>query len=129
MSVEEAAGQQATSHTVEVAPAVEELRRGSPFEALQHRDFRLYWAGSFVSQLGSQMRLVAIGVQLWDLTHSFPAMGLLGLVKLVPVLVLSLFGGVIADAFDRRKLLIATQAIMALSSVLMGLATNMGWPK
>jgi MFS family permease len=52
---------------------------------------------------------------------------LLGLAKLVPVLVLALFGGVIADAFDRRRLLIATQTIMALSSVLLGLATSMGW--
>lgn len=137
MSVEEAAGKVAPADegttltggapAGEVAAAAEEIRRGSPLEALQHRDFRLYWTGSFVSQLGSQMRLVAIGVQLWDLTHSFPAMGMLGLVKLVPLLGLSLFGGVIADAFDRRKLLIATQTIMALSSILMGLATNMGW--
>jgi MFS family permease len=137
MSSEEVAGQVrptdpagtvATGTQVkEITPPGEELRRGSPFEALQHRDFRLYWTGSFVSQVGSQMRIVAIGVQLWDLTHSYAALGLLGLAKLVPVLVLALFGGVIADAFDRRRLLIATQTIMAVSSVLLGLATNMGW--
>ncbi|HET9495346.1 MAG TPA: MFS transporter [Chloroflexia bacterium] len=137
MSAEEAAGkappadpsapQAGGAQVVDSVPAVEPVRKGSPFEALQHRDFRLYWAGSFVSQLGSQMRLVAVGVQLWDLTHSFTAMGILGLVKLVPLLGLSLFGGVIADAFDRRRLLIATQAIMAVSSVLLGLATDMGW--
>jgi MFS family permease len=137
MSVEEAAGRAraveeadeppASAPAVDIAGATEELRRGSPLEALQHRDFRLYWTGSFVSQLGSQMRLVAIGVQLWDLTHSFPAMGMLGLVKLLPLLGLSLFGGVIADAFDRRRLLIVTQTIMAISSIVLGLATNMGW--
>ncbi len=95
MSAEEVAGQvlpadpagteSAGTQVKDVPPPAEELRRGSPFEALQHRDFRLYWTGSFVSQVGSQMRIVAIGVQLWDLTHSYAALGLLGLAKLVPV--------------------------------------------
>jgi MFS family permease len=108
-------------------PGEEPARRTSPWLALRHRDFRLYWTGSFVSQMGSQMRVVAISVQLWDLTHSFAAVGLLGLFKLVPVLVLSLFGGVIADALDRRRLLMITQAIMAASSVVLGMATVFGW--
>lgn len=99
----------------------------SPLLALQHRDFRLVWSGGFVSQVGTQMRVVAIGVQMWDLTHDYTAMGLLGLVKLVPLLLLSLFGGVIADAFDRRKLLMATQSIMAISSVALAVATQFGW--
>ncbi|MEO8288666.1 MAG: MFS transporter [Chloroflexota bacterium] len=102
-------------------------RRTSPWLALQHRDFRLLWGGSFVSQLGSQMRVMAIGVQLWDLTHNFAAVGLLGLFNLVPVLTLSVFGGVIADALDRRKLLMITQAIMAISSAMLALATISGW--
>lgn len=73
------------------------------------------------------MRLVAVGVQLWDLTHSTVALGLLGLFKLVPLLLLSLYGGVIADALDRRRLLMITQSIMALSSVVLALATQFGW--
>src|SRR5437762_10863692 len=93
------------------APASEApVARTSPWLALQHRDFRLLWGGSFVSQMGSQMRIVAVGVQMWDLTHNFAAVGLLGLFKLLPVLGLSLFGGVIADALDRRRLLMITQA-------------------
>jgi MFS family permease len=102
-------------------------QRRSPLLALRYRDFRLYWGGGFVSQVGSQMRLVAVGVQMWDLTHNYAAVGLLGLVKLVPLLILSLFGGVIADAVDRRRLLMLTQTVMALTSVVLAVATMSGW--
>src|SRR3982751_1789412 len=117
----------AESDTVATVVAEAPVARTSPWLALQHRDFRLLWGGSFVSQMGSQMRIVAVGVQMWDLTHNFAAVGLLGLFKLLPVLGLSLFGGVIADALDRRRLLMITQATMALSSVLLALATMFGW--
>jgi MFS family permease len=77
--------------------------------------------------MGSQMRIVAVTIQLWDLTHSYAAVGLLGLFRLLPVLGLSLFGGVIADALDRRRLLMITQSTMALSSAVLALATMFGW--
>ncbi|MGA7732037.1 MAG: MFS transporter, partial [Chloroflexia bacterium] len=115
----------------EKAPIAEESkeapRRTSPWMALRYRDFRLLWAGGFVSQMGSQMRLVAVGVQLWDLTHSYQLLGLLGLVKLLPLLGFSLFGGVVADALDRRRLLMLTQSVMALTSVVLAVATGFGW--
>lgn len=120
-------------------PGVEQAAQNRTFErsegsklatrwpALRHRDYRLLWAGSFVSQTGSQMRIVAVSVQIWDLTHDYAAVGLLGLFRLLPLLALSLFGGVIADALDRRKLLMITQSIMAASSVVLAVATQMGW--
>jgi MFS family permease len=115
----------------EKGPVAEESkeapRRTSPWMALRYRDFRLLWAGGFVSQMGSQMRLVAVGVQLWDLTHSYQLLGLLGLVKLLPLLGFSLFGGVVADALDRRRLLMLTQSVMALTSVVLAVATGFGW--
>ncbi len=73
------------------------------------------------------MRLVAVDVQLWDLTHSYTLVGLLGLVKLIPLLGFSLFGGVVADAVDRRRLLMATQSVMALTSLVLAVATGSGW--
>jgi MFS family permease len=76
--------------------------------------------------MGSQMRVVAIGVQLWDLTHDTAAIGLLGLFNLIPILILFLFGGVIADALDRRRLLMVTQSIMATTSLVLALATIFG---
>ncbi len=99
----------------------------SPWEALRYRDFRLLWSGNFISQIGTQMSIVAMGVQLWDLTHDYTAVGLRGLFKLIPVLGLSLFGGVIADALDRRRLLMLTQSIMAFVSLMMALGTQFGW--
>lgn len=85
------------------------------------------WLGGFVSQTGSQMRIVALGVHLWDLTQNPLALGLLGVFKLVPLVLLSLFGGVIADSFDRRKLLLITQGSFALTSVLLAVSTQFGW--
>ncbi len=73
------------------------------------------------------MRLIAVSVQMWDLTHDTAAVGLLGLVKLLPLLALSLFGGMIADTLDRRRLLMLTQTLMALTSVVLALATQFGW--
>jgi MFS family permease len=73
------------------------------------------------------MQIVAINVQLWDLTHDPIAVGLRGLFKLLPVLALSMFGGVIADAFDRRRLLIFTQTTMALVSLTLATSTMFGW--
>lgn len=115
--------------TAETPPVMEEEapRRTSPWIALRYRDFRLLWLGGFVSQTGSQMRIVAIGVQLWDLTQNPAALGLLGVFKLVPLLLLSLFGGVIADSFDRRTLLLVTQGVFAVTSVLLAVSTQFGW--
>lgn len=104
-----------------------DVEKGSPFAALKHRDFRLLWGGGFVSQLGSQMRIVAVDVQLWDLTHNYALVGLLGLFQLLPLLGFSLFGGVVADAFDRRHMLMITQTSFAISSALLALATAGGW--
>src|SRR6476661_4600092 len=105
----------------------EDAKSDSPFAALKHRDFRLLWGGGFVSQLGSQMRIVAVDVQLWDLTHNYALVGLLGLFQLLPLLGFSLFGGVVADAFDRRHMLMITQTSFAISSALLALATAGGW--
>ncbi|HYY42341.1 MAG TPA: MFS transporter, partial [Pyrinomonadaceae bacterium] len=59
--------------------------RTSSFAALRHRDFRLLWAGQFVSLTGSQMQLVAINWHVYLLTRSSVALGLVGLVRVVPI--------------------------------------------
>lgn len=120
----------AATTTVEGAGVEQEgatPRRTSPWLALQHRDFRLLWMGGFVSQTGSQMRIVAISAQLWDLTHRTELLGLIGVFNLVPLLLFSLFGGVIADSFDRRRLLLITQTSFAITSLCLALSTQFGW--
>ncbi|HUP27566.1 MAG TPA: MFS transporter [Chloroflexia bacterium] len=122
-----AASDVAAGETAGAGDAGEFPTRRTPFLALRYRDFRLMWAGNFVSQAGSMMSMMAMSIQLWDLTHDPAAVGLRGLFKLIPVLFLSLYGGVIADALDRRRLLMVTQTIMALTSLVLALATQFGW--
>ena len=94
------------------------------FAALRSRDFRLLLAGQAVSLTGTQMQQVALVWQLYLLTKSPLSLGLLGAFRVAPVLLLAVGGGVAADALDRRKLLIASQAGMMLASVGLFAATR-----
>lgn len=94
---------------------VEPLRRD--------RDFRLLWLGQLVSGAGRQVTVVALPYQLYVLTGSPLAVGLLAIVQLVAILLFALGGGALADAMDRRRLLVVTQVGLALASLaLVGLA-------
>jgi MFS family permease len=84
--------------------------------------FRLLFASQFISGLGTMVSYVAVPWQLYQLTHSNAQVGLLGLVQLVPVVVCGLLGGAVADRVDRKRLLIGSEALMALC--LAGLLAN-----
>ncbi len=87
------------------------------------RDFRMLWLGQVVSGLGRQVTTIVLPYQLYVLTGTPLAIGALALVQVVPIMVFSLGGGVVADAVDRRRLLLATQAgLAAASAALAGLA-------
>jgi MFS family permease len=88
----------------------------------ESRDYRWLFWGQAVSWLGRQVTAVAIPYQVYLLTKSSLAVGLVGLVNLGPLVGLTLAGGAVADAVDRRKLLLVTQVLLALASV--GLALN-----
>jgi MFS family permease len=75
--------------------------------------YRWLFAGMFFAQGGRQMTVVAVPVQIYQLTESTLAVGLLGVAQLVPLLVVSVVGGALADAVDRRKLLIISQLTLA----------------
>ena len=93
----------------------------------ESRSFRLLWIGQLISLSGSQLRLVALPYQIFLLTGSSFAVGLIGVFQAVPLLLLSLFGGVIADAVDRRRLLLITQIGLAAVSLALALATQAGF--
>ena len=76
---------------------------------LRARDFRLLWTGEIFSEIGSNITLVAVLLQVDALTHDPAAVGLIGLVQLVPLMAASLFGGAWIDRFDRRRLLLVAQ--------------------
>jgi MFS family permease len=86
-------------------------------------DFRRLWLGATVAQLGQQMSAVAIAYQVYVLTGSTFAVGLVGLYGLVPMIVFGLYGGAIVDAFDRRKVaLVASSGLWAVSLALLAQA-------
>ena len=93
--------------------------RPSPLAALQSRNYRLLWGGQLVSMAGSMMQSAAI---LWHVSLLVPAahrgiaLGLVGLVRVLPILLFSLLSGVAADALDRRRLMLVTQTGMALAA-------------
>ena len=100
---------------------------------LRHsRDFRLLFSGQLVSTLGTQLTAVAVPYQVFRITHSSLDVGLVSLAQLIPLLVFSMAGGVMADVHDRRRVLMVTELLMALVSA--GLAVNGGlkhpalWP-
>ncbi|HEX9866899.1 MAG TPA: MFS transporter [Acidimicrobiia bacterium] len=75
--------------------------------------YRWLFAGMFFAQAGRQLTVVAVPWQVFELTGSTLAVGLLGLVQLVPLLVVSLVGGALADAVNRRRLLVVSQVVLA----------------
>ena len=88
----------------------------------ESRDYRLLFVGQLVSFMGRQITVVAVPVQVYDLTGSSFAVGMTGLVALGPLVILSLAGGAIADAVDRRRLLLVANVLLAATSA--GLALN-----
>ncbi len=92
----------------------------------ESRDYRLLWLGQLVSMSGSQLRFVAVPYQVYLITRSPLAVGLIGAFQAGPLIALSLWGGVVADAVDRRRLLLVTQTGLAAVSVSLALATQLG---
>jgi MFS family permease len=105
------------------------------FVALQHRNYRLLWIGLFVSFSGSMMQNAGL---LWHVSLLVPperkglALGLVGLVRVLPIVVFSMISGVVADAWDRRKLMLFTQIGATIVAALLALLAFQGltkvWP-
>ena len=88
----------------------------------RHAGFRRLWTGQLIASLGSQLTVVAVGYQTFRLTSSTAMVGLVSLGQLIPLLAGSLLGGPFVDAWDRRKVLMATQVLLAAGAT--GLAVN-----
>jgi len=88
----------------------------------ESRDFRRLWFGTGISAIGSQITTIAIPFQLYDQTRSTLLVGLLGIAALVPLLIVPIYGGAVADAFDRRRMLLLSD--IALVVVSAGLLVN-----
>ena len=76
----------------------------------RYPDFRNLWAAGLISYLGSMITYVALPFQLKELTDSYLAVGLLGIIEITPLVIFGLYGGVLADRVDRKKMIWATEA-------------------
>ncbi|HUB05888.1 MAG TPA: MFS transporter [Myxococcales bacterium] len=94
--------------------------------ALRRPDFLKLWLGYVLSEMGSQVTQVAIAWQLYLLTHSAMSLGLVGLFRFLPILLMSLVGGVVADGLDRRRLMVGAQIALALNSAALAALTFLG---
>jgi len=110
-------------------------KRPSSFVALQHRNYRLLWTGQLISFSGSMMQTAAI---LWHVSllvapdHRAIALGMVGLVRLLPVILFSITGGAVADAWDRRRVMLAAQCAAGMTALVLAALTFHGlsrpWP-
>jgi MFS family permease len=91
--------------------------RHDAFEALRYRDFRLLMIGKVVGVVGEQMVGVAIGWELYNRTNSPLALGIVGLVQVIPVFLFALPAGHIADRFSRKAIVAGTQALLAAAAL------------
>lgn len=79
--------------------------------------FARLWIGSTVAGIGAQLTIVAVGLQIYDITESTLAVGLVGGIALVPMIIAGLWGGMLADAFDRRRVLLISATLGWLSTL------------
>jgi MFS family permease len=92
----------------------------SPYAILRNRDFLFYLIGRFVASFGQQMLTVAIGWEIYERTHSSLLLGLVGLTAFVPMVLMTLPAGHVADTRERKSVIISMQAVLACTA--MGLA-------
>jgi MFS family permease len=103
-------------------------RGGRPnlFAALRHRNFRLFFIGQFISLIGTWMQRIAQAWLVLNITHSPFLLGVVGALQWLPVLFLSLVGGVIADRVSKRSLLVVTQSAQMVQAFVLGVLVLTG---
>src|SRR6188768_2012918 len=93
---------------------------------LRNRDFRRLWTANIVTVVGAQLTVVAVPSQIYAETGSSAYVGLTGVFGLVPLIVFGLWGGALADVFDRRVLLICTTIGLIVTSALFWVQSALG---
>src|SRR5919199_1136904 len=111
----------ATAEVEEQGKGASEAKRGAAVSALAHRNFRLFWAGGFLSNVGTWMQALAQGWLMYDLTHSAFWFGFDGFCATAPAIVLTPLGGVFADVLDRRRMLLASQVVAGAAALVLSI--------
>ncbi len=97
--------------------------RHDPYAALRLREYRLFAAGNFASNIGTQMLTLALSWELYRITNSATALGLVGLFQVIPLFLLFIPAGHLVDSFSRKHILQISQGLMALSALSLALAS------
>lgn len=92
-----------------------------PYAALRFRDFRLLIGGRVIAQIGEAMVSVAVGWELYERTNDPLALGMVGLVQIVPVMLLSLPGGYIVDRYNRKQITLISQLVLVICALVLGM--------
>src|SRR6266568_3001260 len=96
------------------------------FVALRHRNFRLFWFGQLISLIGTWMQSIGQAWLVLQLTHSAWLLGVVGALQFLPVMLLSLFGGVLADRLPKRGVLLFTQSFAMLQAIVLWILVASG---
>ena len=104
-----------------VTPTVPAVATDGAFRSLRIRNFRLYAGASLVNNTGTWMQRIAQDWLVLQLSDSGLALGIVTALQFAPILALSLYGGMLADRYDKRKLMMITQATMGLAALVLGL--------
>src|SRR2546429_3930095 len=117
-------------HIIQETSLVPEKRQGQSFlrafVALRHRNFRLFWFGQLISLIGTWMQTIGQAWLVLELTHSAWLLGVVGALQFLPVMLLSLFGGVLADRLPKRRVLLFTQSFAMLQAVVLWILVASG---
>ncbi len=100
--------------------------RVSPFRPFRHRSFAILWSGAFVSNIGTWMETVAVGVYVTQTTGQSGWTGTIAALTYVPTVVLGPLGGALADRFDRRRFLVTVALLQTVLAGLLALAAASG---
>ncbi len=110
------------------SPRLQQTSKGllRAFSSLRQRNFRLYWFGQMISLMGTWMQTIGQAWLVLELTHSAWQLGLVGALQFLPVLLFSIFGGVLADRWPKRRVLLITQAVASIQAFLLWILTITG---
>lgn len=103
------------------------MRRAATLRAFRHRNFRLFFAGQGVSIIGTWVQSIALSWLMYRLTGSPVLLGLTTFLTQAPVLIVGPFSGWLGDRYDRRRLLVVTQALLLVQALALGILALGGW--
>jgi len=85
----------------------------------KYRELRLLFTSGLITRFGSMITYVALPFQIKELTNSYIAVGAMGAVEIIPLIIFSLYGGVLADAIDRKRMILMTEAVALIASCIL----------